>query len=123
MERYDYLSNMKQDIRDYIDDNLDVIARMEDDEREEKLYEDMFIIDSVTGNASGSYTFSNYKAEECLCHNTYLLQEALKEFGIDPGEALEKGAEYCDVTIRCFLLAQALAEVLSEYEFSEREKD
>lgn len=122
MERYDYLAAMKNDIRDYVGENYDEIARMDDEEREEKLYEDMFVTDSITGNASGSYTFSNYKAEENLCHNSVLLDVALKEFGCDFQEALEKGAEYCDVTIRCFLLAQALAEVLTEYDFSEEEE-
>jgi hypothetical protein len=68
----------------------------------------------VTGNASGSYTFNAWKAEEYLCHNLDLLGEALAEFGCEPNYITEKGAEACDVTIRCYLLGQAISEVLSE---------
>lgn len=121
MERYDYMKAIKDDIRDYINDNIDGIARMDNDEREEKLYNNMFVTDSITGNASGSYTFSSWKAEEFLCHNLDLLKEALEEF--DCKYSILESAESCDVTIRCFLLAQALAEVLTEYDFSEEEEE
>ena len=75
----------------------------------------LFISDSVTGNASGSYFCNSWKAEECLCHNIELLAEALHEFGSDISY-LENGAEACDVTIRCYLLGQALNETLDELE-------
>lgn len=105
---YDYYASMKEDIKEYLEGT---------DERDfDKLYDEMFLEDSITGNASGSYTFSTYKAEENICHNQDLLQEALAEFGENYGEALEKGAEYCDVTIRCYLLGQVLTEVLEELE-------
>lgn len=44
-----------------------------------------------------------------------MLTEAVKEFGCDEN-VLEKGAEWCDVTIRCYLLGQAIAEVLDDLE-------
>lgn len=72
----------------------------------------MWVDDSVTGNASGSYTFNTYKAEEYICHNLDLLEEAMSEFGCEDVNALEKGAEWCDVTIRCYLLSDILMEVL-----------
>ena len=43
--------------------------------------------------------------------------------------AIEKGAEWCDVTIRCYLLGQAISEVLDDMEeeleeaFAEDEED
>ena len=74
----------------------------------------MFIDDSITGNASGSYTFSTWKAEENLCHNLDLLKEALQEFGSDLNYL--ESPEACDVTIRCYLLGQVLQEVLDELE-------
>ena len=109
MERYDYYEMGKEDIRNYIKENYEVeeIKDLEFDD----LYDDLFIEDSVTGNASGSYTFSTWKAEENLCHNTDLLGEALNEFGCD-GSYLEKGAEACDVTIRCYVLGQVLEDVI-----------
>lgn len=118
---YDYLEVMKQDILEYINENYDeerFLERLEDDrdELEQELYDELWVSDSVTGNASGSYTFSTYDAEENICHNLDLLAEALAEFGSDGAEALEKGAEFCDVTIRCYLLGQALSEALDELE-------
>lgn len=109
MERYDYYEMVKEDIRNYIKENYEVeeIKDLEFDD----LYDDLFISDSVTGNASGSYTFSTWKAEENLCHNMELLGEALNEFGCD-GSYLEKGAEACDVTIRCYVLGQVLEDVI-----------
>ena len=109
---YNYLENVKEDVRMYIDENID-LKEYTQEELEEYLNETLFVEDSVTGNASGSYTFNAYEAEENLCHNMELLQEALEEFGCGT-EYLEKGAEACDVTIRCYLLGQAISEVLSE---------
>ena len=106
--KYNYYESMKEDIREYLEGT---------DERDfNKLYDEMFLEDSITGNASGSYTFNTYEAEENICHNQNLLQEALAEFGENYNEALEKGAEHCDVTIRCYLLGQVLTEVLEELE-------
>ena len=107
--KYDYLENLKEDIKNYIEEN----------EKEldfETLYDELFIEDSVTGNLSGSYTFSTYKAEENLSHNLDLLQEACEEFCCEP--KLDN-AEWCDVTIRCYLLGQALQEVIEELEEEE----
>ena len=116
MEKYNYLENVKEDVRNYIQENEIKVYSSNREEIEEQLNEDLFCEDSVTGNASGSYTFSTWQAEENLCHNWELLGEALEEFGGSTGEALERGSEYCDVTIRCYLLSQAIAEVLDEVE-------
>lgn len=110
---YNYLENVKEDVRMFIDENID-LKEYTQEELEEYLNETLFVEDSVTGNTSGSYTFSTYEAEENLCHNMDLLQEALEEFGCGI-EYLGKGAEACDVTIRCYLLGRAIAEVLEEY--------
>ena len=122
MEKYNYLEAVKADVRAYIEAEIDVDAfsgAAEDredlrEELEEKLNEELWIADSVTGNASGSYYCNRWAAEEALCHNWDLLADALEEFGGDAGEAVERGAEYCDVTIRCYLLGQAISAVLDE---------
>lgn len=116
MEKYNYLESVKQDVREYIKEHDIVVNEDNRDEVEQQLNDDCFICDSVTGNASGSYTFNTWQAEENLCHNLDLLGEALEEFGYD-GDALAKqmeSAEICDVTIRCYLLGQAIGEVLDE---------
>ena len=112
---YNYMEAMTEDIREYIKNEVTLSDYSDRDELEEHLNETLGIEDSVTGNASGSYTFSTYQAEEYICHNLDLLTEAVKEFGCDEN-VLEKGAEWCDVTIRCYLLGQAIAEVLDDLE-------
>lgn len=113
---YDYNKAIREDIRDYIKNNIDLEEwRGDRDGLEEKLNEDLWTDDSVTGNASGSYTFSTYEAEENLCHNLDLLAEACEEFG-GSMDVLKDGAEACDVTIRCYLLGGAISDVLDELE-------
>lgn len=118
MEKYDYRQAMLDDIREYLEDNYTAEELREElknrEDFEEKLNEDLWIADSVTGNASGSYTFNAWRAEEYLCHNHDLLMDAMNEFGCEPSDF--KGAEWGDVTIRCYLLGECLSEVLDELE-------
>lgn len=122
MEKYNYFESVKSDVLDYIEENDIKVTTSNRDDIEQELNDTLFCDDSVTGNASGSYTFSTWKAEENLCHNLDLLAEALQEFGCD-AEYLEKGAEACDVTIRCYLLGSAISEALDEVEEEEEEED
>lgn len=57
-----------------------------------------------------------YIIEEYLCHNWDLLNEAASEFGENAGDWIKKGAEFCDVSIRCYLLSQAISNILNELE-------
>ena len=124
MEKYNYFKAVKEDVKSWINDNDEWRADYADesgkwlrddnrDDIEEDLNDRLFIEDSVTGNASGSYTFGTWQAEENLCHNLDLLAEACNEFG-GGVDVLKDGAEVCDVTIRCYLLGQAISEVLDE---------
>ena len=121
MERYDYFAAIKNDILDYINDNGIVVTTENWDEVEQELNDTLFTCDSVTGNASGSYTFNAWKAEEYLCHNWDLLVEALTGVGCDMSY-LERGAEACDVIIRCYMLGQAISKALDEIETEEEEE-
>lgn len=112
---YNYMEAMTEDIKEYIKNEITLSDYSDRDELEEHLNDTLWTEDSVTGNASGSYTFNTYKAEEYICHNLDLLSEAIQEFGYAEN-VLEKGAEWCDVTIRCYLLGQAIAEVLDDME-------
>ena len=120
MERYNYHAAIKSDIQEYIDDNYtqeEILEQLKDkDAFIEKLHDDLWVEDSITGNASGSYTFNTWQADEFICHNLDLLKDALEEFGGDYAKALERGSEYCDVTIRCYLLGSAIYEVVKEIE-------
>lgn len=115
MKTYNYLESVKEDVRNYIEENAIVVTSDNRKEVEQELNDTLFVNDSVTGNASGSYTFSTWQAEENLCHNFELLTDALEELGYDLSY-LKKGAEACDVLIRCYLLGQAILEVLDEIE-------
>ncbi len=116
MNGYDYREAIKNDILEYIKYEIDFNDFEDLDELSEQLNEDLWTVDSVTGNASGSYTFNTYQAEENICHNLDLLGEALREFGCGADYLIENGAEACDVTIRCYLLSECIAEALEEIE-------
>lgn len=126
MEKYDYLSAVESDVREYIENNVNFHDYSDLDEMKEDLNEKLFVEDSVTGNASGSYTFNTWKAEEYLCHNLDLLAEANEEFG-GSSDILSDGAEMCDVTIRCYLLGQAIENVApdmwQDWEDSQEDSD
>lgn len=116
-DTYNYMEAVADDVRDYIENEIDLTEwKGNRDGLEEKLNDDLWVCDSVTGNASGSYYCNSWKAEEALAHNWDLLAEALTEFGQDGTDVLKEGAEAMDVTIRCYLLWQAIAEVLDDLE-------
>ena len=105
--KYDYKENVKNDIKQYIKENYEGLYEVAED----SLYDDLFIADSVTGNASGSYYCNTYKAEEALAHNLDLLKVACEEFDCIPDLA---SPEACDVTIRCYLLGECMYDALEE---------
>ena len=110
---YDYREALCNDIREYIDDNITLSDWYDRDSLEEFLNDELWTADSVTGNASGSYYCNAWKAEEALSHNWDLLADAMREFCCDV-DLLEKGAEWADVTIRCYLLGECIASVLDD---------
>lgn len=110
---YNYREAMYDDIKEYISENINLSDYDGREELEEYLNDTLWTEDSVTGNASGSYWFSSYKAEEAICHNWDILAEACNEFCCEC-DVLNKGAEWADVTIRCYLLGEVIGEVLDE---------
>lgn len=114
---YDYREAMTEDIKEWIKENIDLTEWTEDREGlEQQLNDDLWTEDSVTGNASGSYYCNSYNAEESIAHNWDLLNEALDEFGQNNINVIKKGAEWADVTIRCYLLWSVISDVLNEME-------
>ena len=113
---YNYLKNVTNDAKQAILENLGNWNFSDREELEEIANDNLWTDDSVSGNGSGSYTLSTWQAEENLCHNMDELENACDEFGQDIGEAVKQGAEYCDVTIRCYLLGQAISAALDELE-------
>lgn len=123
MDRQDYIEQIKSDIKDYISEN-NVVLFDEDGELDElakeQLYDSLWIEDSVTGNGSGSYTFNSYKAHENIMDAGDVIREMVDEFGIEAETVAEKFLnedwEYWDVSIRCYLLGEALEEAIEEME-------
>lgn len=111
---YNYLDVMVEDIKDYIKDRYEYMSEIDKD----VLYDDLFCEDSVTGNASGSYTFNSYQVRENVYGNEELLKEVCREFGVDGAQLAEHMFDYewQDVTIRCHLLYQAMDRALEELE-------
>lgn len=115
-EMYNYYENVKNDVENYIKENKEYFKATDLEELEEELNDQCWSSDSVTGNASGSYTFNTYEAEKNLNGNWDLLQEVLEEFGYSDVNPIKKGAEWCDVTIRCYVLGQAISALLEQME-------
>ena len=118
---YDYRETVRNDVIEQVKDgykenSLRLYKEEGREALEQYLNDELWVDDQVTGNASGSYTFNTWEAEENLCHNMSLLEEACDEFGQDVGEAVKRGAEYCDVTIRCYLLGGAISEAIDKLE-------
>jgi hypothetical protein len=118
-----YFNEMYDDVLEYIEENIELADYTEGGELdrealEEKLNDDCFVADSVTGNASGSYYCNAYKAQEAVSNNIDILVAALEEFGDDPDSYKQalKSPEFADVTIRCYLLSEVVARVLDDIE-------
>lgn len=117
---YNYLEAMKSDIMDYIRNEVNTNEYADRDELDAFLNDELWTVDSVTGNASGSYYCNSYKSMECVIDNIDLLNEMCTEFCIDSATIGEKFIneewEWMDVSIRCYLLGQAISEALDEME-------
>ena len=118
---YNYFEAVKADVEEWIENNMDIehdiiTGTFEDrDEIEEYLNDTLWTEDSVTGNASGSYTFNTYEARENVLADIEAVVEACREYGVDGmGKIEDEEWEYLDVTARCYYLGQAIGEVLDE---------
>jgi hypothetical protein len=116
---YNYYEEVKQSIEDVINDeayylNIEAVRPNDLEEYEEVLNDELWNEDAVTGNASGSYYCNSYKAEEALINNLSLASEALQEFGYNNIDVLDKGTEWLDVIIRCYVLPSCIAEYIED---------
>ena len=118
---YDYLKAMEGDIKRYLREaSFDYKDCEGLDDLKDTLYDDFWDEDSVTGNLSGSYTFNSEEAKGYIGDNLDLMVDAYSEFEAMDNllECMENSYfETIDVTIRCYLLGQAIDEVLEDTEF------
>jgi len=80
---YYYLSAIKEDVKNYIDDEITISDFSDRDELESYLNDELWTCDSVTGNASGSYTMNRLMARDYVINNIDELNDAVENFEID----------------------------------------
>lgn len=124
MSKYNYLASMIDDIKEWITDNYtpeEIKDNLTTRRRWcEKLEDDLYCEDSITGNASGSYTFNRNTAKEYVTENLDLLHAAFFEFDTEKDQIaqlfLDEEWETMDVYIRCYLLYRAIPAAIAEIE-------
>ena len=115
---YNYYDSVRADILDYIREEINLADYDDLDDLAKKLNDDLWIDDSVTGNASGSYTFNSYTAKEYVSENLDLLSGMCLDFGVDYAEIgrrfINEEWEWFDVSIRCYVLGDCISDALEE---------
>ena len=118
---YCYLDAVKDDVKQYFEDYCSFNDYDGPEDAKEKLYDELWTADEVTGNGSGSYTFDREQAKEYLFDSSDgmdLLKEAVSEYDVEAEtiaeHMLSENWEWFDVTIRCYALYQAISEVFDE---------
>ena len=118
---YDYKEIIKSDVREWMDDNKDELKGLDRIDMFNVVYDSCWVDDSVTGNASGSYTFSRWEARKNFFEDEdadeYVSQ--MIEDGFSNEEEIGKlvassNWEKLDVYIRCWLLNQCVSEIMDE---------
>ena len=119
---YNYKEQVRADIKEWIEDNKEQIEGLDRHDAFEVVYDSCWVDDSVTGNASGSYTFSRWEARQNFFNDEdseeYIDQMIEDGFTCreSVGRAVQESQwELLDVSIRCWLLCDAVSDVLDEY--------
>ena len=119
---YNYKEQIRADVREWIENNKEQINGLDRHDAFEVVYDSCWVDDSVTGNASGSYTFNRWEARQNFFNDEdseeYIDQ--MIEYGFTCRESVGRAVresqwELLDVTIRCWLLCDAVSDVLDEY--------
>lgn len=115
MTRKEYLEEVKEAVIGAIKENYQAGDLVKFDE----LYDKLWIDDSVTGNASGSYYCNSYKAREALGNDIEELVEDIEaDFGPIPNDK-RYDWEYIDVSVRCLVLGEAIREAFDDLQDEE----
>ena len=118
---YNYKEQIRADVKEWIEDNKEQIEGLDRHDAFEVVYDSCWVDDSVTGNASGSYTFSRWEARQNFFNDEdseeYIDQMIEDGFTCreSVGRAVQESQwELLDVSIRCWLLCDAVTDVLDE---------
>lgn len=113
--KYDYYDCVEDDILNYLQDYsnkeiLEMTSEENFDATQEKLYDELWAEDGITGNGYDGYPMSDDEKAEAVGANLELLADALDEFGCD-AECYRKALKdmnYADATIRCYVLGYCI---------------
>lgn len=118
MKHYNYRENIKKDIVQYIKDNINIEDF--DDVEDFKIYltKILLIPNEITGEINNSYTKDSVLSEIFLVGNLSLLSKSLEYFyntnNINITNVLNRGAEYCDMIVRMYILETSIDEILNQ---------
>lgn len=102
MNKQKYINEIKNDIADYVFENLETYINLYDET----------VVNEITGNDCGSYTRNSFIAQQNVINDMDLLVEAMNYYKCDL-DVLDDW-ELCDVIIRMYLYHDALEEYLDD---------
>ena len=129
MKNYNYLEAVKNDVETWLVDNSSQFEEIKENNKiegaidwdgvKDDLNEILWSEDSITGNGSGSYTFNSKKARDYVFGDGLQYLKELVNEGWLTYESIGKDVtnydfESLDVSIRCYLLSQAIEEVITD---------
>ena len=118
---YNYKEQVENDVRDWVKDHSADLKELDRENISDYIFDRCWVNDSVTGNASGSYTFNRSQAREYFFNDSdsdEYISDMISEGYTDAETVGQKIAdsdwEWIDVCIRCYLLGEAVSAVLDE---------
>lgn len=108
MRKYDYEDAVLDSVKETLDNDVEHFSGKDIDNIIDELADD----DSVTGNASGSFYCSRWKAEACLFLNYFLMRDALEALEVSLDNKREP--EEIDVLIRYYVLTTGARDKVEE---------
>ena len=123
---YDYREAVKNSVIEYLHENINVNPILAEltkisvkeyvNEYYNEILEEMELSDDVTGNGSGSFTFSRDIAKEYVLDNLDIVAEMYENGYISNSHVVDTVLygqwETMDVIIRCYLLPQIFADIV-----------
>lgn len=130
--KYNYLEQMSIDVQRYVVQNVDLDTTEDVEQLKDDLYGELYLSE-ITGTES-SYRLDGDRAGEAIAQNWGLLADALNEDfpGVYHDETdlrpswsynpVENGPGWCDMVIRCHLLATVIDSVIDEFLLRKKEE-
>lgn len=126
MERYDYYDAVKDDVVKAICEDTELEPHEDEarDDYAERLYDELWASE-VTGNGDYAYYYSDEEdAIAAVMWNLDLCKEAYLDFGMeDDAVDFMSSVREADVTIRCYVLSNAIDAAIDELGFFNKEED